>query len=94
MGSTPKTNFENIRFTPFSDNNNNILLSNEFDPDQFFFNENNFQAMEANYFSADERSKKLREISDDTFFSLFHLNIRSMNKNNSNYYENVNINSA
>ena len=37
MGSTQKTNFENIRFSPFSDNNNNILLSNEFDPDQKFF---------------------------------------------------------
>ena len=47
----------------------------------FFFNENNFQTIEANYLSAEETSKNLREISDDTSFSLFHLNIRSMYKN-------------
>ena len=48
---------------------------------KIFSMKNNFQTIEANYFSAEETSKKLREISDDTSFSLFHLNIRSMNKN-------------
>ena len=51
-----------------------ILINNNFDPDNNFFNENIFLNLSANYFSEDEIKLKLNTQSNSVSFSILHLN--------------------
>ena len=76
--------FENFTFNPFS-NQEDILLNNNFDPDENFFNENTFLRLNAEYYSVEETEAKLSTIPNNSSFSIFHLNIRSITKNFENF---------
>ena len=77
-------NFENLNFNPFL-KQKYILINNDFDADNNFFNENTFQNLNANYFSEEEFKDKLNTQSNNLSFSILHINIRSMNKNFENF---------
>ena len=74
--NTPKSDFENLKFSPFD--LQNILLNNSNNPDDKFFNTNQFP--DTNYFTIEETKPKLF-CSDYKSFSILHLNIRSFKKN-------------
>ena len=74
--SSPKSDFENLKFSPFD--LQNLLLNNSNDPDDNFFNTNQFS--DTNYFTIEETKSK-PFCSDDKSFSILHLNIRSFKKN-------------
>ena len=61
--------FENLKFNPFS-LNDNILVKNLNDPDQNFFNENKMQNLDTPYFDINEVKTKLRDITDSNSFSV------------------------
>ena len=73
---TPKGDFENLKFSPFD--LQNILLNNSNDPDDNFFNTNQFS--DINYITIKETKSKL-SCCDNKPFSILHLNIRSFRKN-------------
>ena len=73
---TPIGDSKNLKFTPF--NLQNILLNNSNGPDGNFFNTNQF--FDKNYFTIEETKSKL-SCCDNKSFSIFHLKIRSFNKN-------------
>ena len=73
---TPKDDFENLTFNPFD--LQYILLNNINDPDDNFFNTNQFS--DKNYFTIEETKSKL-SCCDNKSFSILHLNIRSFKKN-------------
>ena len=60
-------NFENLNFNPFL-KQKNILINNDFDADNNFFNENTFQNLNANYFSEEEFKDKLNTQSNNLPF--------------------------
>ena len=74
--NTPESDFKNLKFSSFD--LQNILLNNSNDPDDNFFNTNQFS--DTNYFTIEETKSKLF-CSDDKSFSVLHLNIRSLKKN-------------
>ena len=80
---TETTNVENEGFKPFS-NQENILLNNNFDPDENFFDKNDFSKINAQYYSLDELQEN-RIAPDNKSFSILHVNIRSLNKNFENF---------
>ena len=51
-------NFENKFFNPFS-NQGNILLNNNYDPDENFFNEADISKIDAQYVSMDKLQETL-----------------------------------
>ena len=71
-----KGGFENLIFSPFD--LQNILLNNNNDPDDNFFNKNRFS--DTNYFTIEETKSKL-SCCDNKSFSILHLNIRTFKKN-------------
>ena len=73
---TPKGEFENLTFSPFD--LQNILLNNSNNPDDNFFNTNQFS--DTNYITIKETKSKL-SCCDNKPFSILHLNIRSFRKN-------------
>ena len=73
------SDFENLNFNPFSEQES-ILLNSNFDPDNNFFDENIFQNINASYLSEEEVKIKLSTQSNNAPFSILHLNIRSMDK--------------
>ena len=64
--NTPKSDFENLNFSPFD--LQNILLNNRNDPDDNFFNTNQFS--DTNY-STIEETKSNRFFCDDKSFQYF-----------------------
>ena len=74
--NTPKSDFKNLKFSSFD--LQNILLNNSNDPDDNFFNTNQFS--DTNYFTIEETKSKLF-CSDDKSISILHRNIRSLKKN-------------
>ena len=48
--------FEDLRYDPFL-SNNSVLLDNLTDPDENFFNNNNFKSINTPYFLPDEARK-------------------------------------
>ena len=80
MAINNENSFENLTFNPFS-NQENILLNNNFDPDENFFDKNSFSKINAQYFSVDETNIKLSTCCDKNSLSILHVNIRSMSKN-------------
>ena len=75
-----ESNYENLTFNPFK-NQENILLNNDMDPDKNIFDEHAFLNINAEYFSVEESKTKLSTCSNTSFFSILHVNIRSMSKN-------------
>ena len=73
---TPRGDFENLKFSPFD--LQNILLNNNKDPDDSFFNTNQFS--DTYYFTIVETKSKL-SCCDNKSFSILHLNIKSFKKN-------------
>ena len=73
--NTPKSDFENLKFSPFD--LQNILLNNKNDPDDIF---NTNQFSDTNDFTIEETKSKL-SCCDNKSFSILHLNIRSFKKN-------------
>ena len=73
-------NFDNLTFNPFA-NQGNILLNDNIDPDNNFFDENTFLSINAQYLSVEESNSKLTTCDSGSFFSILHVNIRSMSKN-------------
>ena len=71
--------FENRSFNPFL-NQGKILLDNNSDPDENFFDENSFSKIDAQYFSLEEL-KENHIAPDNRSFSILHVNIRSLNRN-------------
>ena len=76
-------NFENKRFNPFL-NQGKILLDNNSDPDENFFDETSFSKIDAQYFSLAELKENHNAL-DNRSFSILHVNIRSLNKNFGNF---------
>ena len=74
--NTPKSDFENLKFSPFD--LQNILLNNSNNPDDNFLNTNQFS--NTNYFTMEETKSK-RFCSDGKSFSILHVSIRSLKKN-------------
>ena len=74
--NTPKNDFEELKFSTFD--LQNILLNNNNNPNDNFFNANQFS--DTNYFTTEEKKSKL-SCSDGKSFSILHLNIRSFIKN-------------
>ena len=72
--------YENIYFNPFSDQGN-VLTNNNLDPDDNFFDEENFSNINAQYFSVEETKSHINEFTSENSFSILHINIRSMSKN-------------
>ena len=73
-------NFENLSYNPFL-NRNKILLNDNLDPDEHFYNDEMFEKINANYFSIETIQTKLKNLSANSSFSVLHLNIRSLNRN-------------
>ena len=71
----PKSDFENLKFSPFD--LQNILLNNSNDPDDNFFNTIRFS--DINYFIIGKTKSKFF-CSDDNSFSILHLNTRNLKK--------------
>ena len=57
-----------------------LLLDNDIDPDSNLFNESKFQNLDSPYYTVDEMISFSKDLSQNKF-SIFHLNIRSINKN-------------
>ena len=74
--STPKSDFESLKFSPFDFQN--LLLNNSNDSVDNFLNTNQFS--DTNYFTIEETKSNLFW-SDDKSFSIFHRNLRSLKKN-------------
>ena len=74
--NTPKSDFENLKFSPFD--LQNILLNNSNNSDDNFLNTN--QCSDTNYFTIEETKSK-RFCSDGKSFSTLHASIRSLKKN-------------
>ena len=72
---TPKSDFENLKFSTFD--LLNILLNNNGDSDDNFFNTNQFS--DTKYFTIKETKSKI-SCCDKKSFSILHLNIRSFKK--------------
>ena len=70
-------NFENIKFNPFDYHKN--ILENDNDPDFNIFNEN-LQKLDTPYILPEEAANVCDNLRADSF-SIFHVNIRSLNKN-------------
>ena len=64
--------FENITFDPF-EVKNKIMLNNNADPDDNFFDENAFISMNAQYVSVQESKTKLSTCSSNCYFSILHI---------------------
>ena len=75
--------FENKRFNPFL-NQGKILLDNNSDPDENFFDENSFSKIDAQYLSLAEL-KENHNVLANRSFSILHINIRSLNRNFENF---------
>ena len=73
-------NFENILFNPFC-KQEKILLNNNLDPDNNFSEEKIFLNINAQYFSVEETKANIKDFTSENFFSILHVNIRSMSKN-------------
>ena len=73
---TPKGEFENKTFSPFD--LQNLLLNNNNDPDDNFFNTSQFS--DTNCFTIEETESKL-SCCDNNYFSILYLNIRRFRKN-------------
>ena len=74
--NTPKSDFENLKFSPFD--LHNILSNNSNNPNDNFFNTNQFS--DTNYFTIEETKSK-HVCSDDKSFSILLMDIRSLKKN-------------
>ena len=73
---TRKGDFEILKFSSFD--LQDILLNNSNDPDDNFFNANQFS--DTNYFTIQDTKSK-RSCCDNKSFSILHLNIRIFKKN-------------
>ena len=72
------SSFDKLSFNAFE--TKDILLEIDTDPDSNFFNESKFQNLDSPYYTLEELITFSKEISEN-MFSIFHLNIRSVNKN-------------
>ena len=72
------SSFDKLSFNAFE--TKDILLEIDTDPDSNFFNESKFQNLDSPYYTPEELITFSKEISEN-MFSIFHLNIRSVNKN-------------
>ena len=70
--------FDKLSFNAFE--TKDILLEIDTDPDSNFFNESKFQNLDSPYYTPAELITFSKEFSEN-MFSIFHLNIRSVNKN-------------
>ena len=67
--------FEDLRYDPFL-SNNSVLLDNLTDPDENFFNNNNFKSIiNTPYFLPDEARNFIHTFEKNSFSAL-HINIR------------------
>ena len=84
MGNSQATsnNFENLKYNP-SENIGDILTDDSCDPDSNFF-QTNFQSLDTTYLLPEE-FHQLLDNKNTTSVSIFHLNIRSINKNFDNF---------
>ena len=60
-------NFDNLTFNPFA-NQGNILLNDNIDPDNKFFDENTFLSINAQYLSVEESNSKLTTCDSFLFY--------------------------
>ena len=72
------SSFDKLSFNAFE--TKDILLEIDTDPDSNFFNESKFQNLDSPCYTPEELITFSKEISEN-MFSIFHLNIRSVNKN-------------
>ena len=75
--------FENLKYS-IADNNNNILLDDSCDPDVNFFNVN-FENLNTPYLFPEDFSRAYENESSSNYFSILHLNIRSIKENFENF---------
>ena len=75
--------FENLKYS-IADNNNNILLDDSCDPDVNFFNVN-FENLNTPYLFPEDFNSAYENESPSNYFSVLHLNIRSIKKNFENF---------
>ena len=73
---TPKPNFEDLSFKPFTVNEHSTI-NLELDPDTNFFE--SISSFDTKYFIANETKTFVSNI-DSEFFTVLHLNIRIMKK--------------
>ena len=77
MGNT-SNDFDKIVFNAFE--TDDLLLDNDIDPDANLFNESKFQKLDSPYYTLDELILFSKDLKQNNF-SIFHLNIRSLNSN-------------
>ena len=75
--------FENLKYS-IADNNNNILLDDSCDPDVNFFNVK-FKNLNMTYLFPEDFNNAYENESSSNYFSILHLNIRSIKKNFENF---------
>ena len=75
--------FENLKYS-IADNNNNILLDDSCDPNVNFFNVN-FENLNSPYFFPEDFNGAYENESSSNYFSILHLNTRSIMKNFENF---------
>ena len=75
--------FENLKYS-IADNNNNILLDDSCDRDVNFFNVN-FENLNTPYLFPEDFNSAYENESPSNYFSVLHLNIRSIKKNFENF---------
>ena len=59
----------------------NVLLNQNADPDENYFDQDIFSKINAEYFSTDKTKETLKPLNNEPAFSIIHVNIRSMSRN-------------
>lgn len=72
---------KDLSFNPFDFNDNDIAIDSSVDPDLNFFGMQSNQLSSCNYFVEDQFNHKIAKSHNKDNFSLFHINIRSLNRN-------------